>query len=254
MKTSHVHTRSREEAWIEADSVFPCDYMHDSARSARAGYDTYFSTSPDVYAWISDLGDRLEVNLPDGSTVNIWIDEPEEETAADAMTAEEAAEDEAEAFARFQDAVYDALSADLPEDFAETVEEIPADDDAAETVEAMHAAERMTAEALYTPEVCQRVTVCVDGRHPHNADERRVYEALKRGQAGIEFDILQRYADTHNLAWGGISSAKAHYFPGYDGGDGHFIVSGYISARIGEELSFLSSCAAVLAQSAAERR
>ena len=31
-------------------------------------------------AWISDLGNRLEVNLPDGKSVNIWIQAPAEAT------------------------------------------------------------------------------------------------------------------------------------------------------------------------------
>ena len=40
-------------------------------------------------AWISDLGDRLEINLENGETVNIWIDEePEfsESEIADALS------------------------------------------------------------------------------------------------------------------------------------------------------------------------
>ncbi len=31
-------------------------------------------------AWISDLGNRLEVNLPDGESANIWIQAPAEAT------------------------------------------------------------------------------------------------------------------------------------------------------------------------------
>ena len=41
----------------------------------NAGYDIYHSTASGVNAWISDLGDRLEVNLENGETVSIWIDE-----------------------------------------------------------------------------------------------------------------------------------------------------------------------------------
>ena len=75
MKTRHITTNSVEEAWNVANELFPCDYLHDSDRSRRAGYDIYFSTCDSVIAWISDLGDRLEVNLPDGSSVNVWIEE-----------------------------------------------------------------------------------------------------------------------------------------------------------------------------------
>lgn len=70
----------KKAAWAIADDLFPSDYVHDSSRSQRAGYDVYMSTFPGMDAWISDLGDRLEVNLPDGQTINVWIEE--NETAA----------------------------------------------------------------------------------------------------------------------------------------------------------------------------
>lgn len=70
--------KSVTEAWEKANEIFPTDYMHDSDCSRRAGYDIYWSTRPGYNAWISDLGDRLEVNLPNGESVNIWIEaEPE---------------------------------------------------------------------------------------------------------------------------------------------------------------------------------
>lgn len=67
---------SVSEAWEYADQIFPSDYEYDPAASARAGYPVYASTA-DSGAWISDLGDRLEVNLADGQTVNIWVQTPE---------------------------------------------------------------------------------------------------------------------------------------------------------------------------------
>ena len=70
-----MKVRNKQEAWNKADVIFPTDYMKDEARSARAGYDIYFSTADGTYAWICDLGNRLEVNLPTGETVNIWIEE-----------------------------------------------------------------------------------------------------------------------------------------------------------------------------------
>lgn len=72
--------KSKEEAWKKVNEIFPTDYMHDSDCSHRAGYDIYWSTLPGCNAWISDLNDRLEVNLPDGSSVNIWIEEEPEFT------------------------------------------------------------------------------------------------------------------------------------------------------------------------------
>lgn len=65
---------SRREAWKLADEAFPTDYMKDERASLRAGYDIYYSTAEGVNAWISDLGDRLEVNI-EHETFNIWIEE-----------------------------------------------------------------------------------------------------------------------------------------------------------------------------------
>ena len=83
-----MKAKSMKEAWKIADSIFNTDYIKDERRSNNAGYDIYHSTAFGVNAWISDLGDRLEVNLENGETVNIWIDsEPEfaEYQLADAL-------------------------------------------------------------------------------------------------------------------------------------------------------------------------
>ena len=66
---------NREQAWTIADEIFPTDYMKNEAKSLKAGYDIYESTAESVFAWISDLNDRLEVNLDNGKTITIWIDE-----------------------------------------------------------------------------------------------------------------------------------------------------------------------------------
>lgn len=68
-----MKVKSIGAAWRAAVEIFPTDYERSSERSAAAGYDIYTSTVEGVAAWISDLGDRLEVNLSDGETVNIWI-------------------------------------------------------------------------------------------------------------------------------------------------------------------------------------
>lgn len=70
-----MKVKSVKEAWSKADVIFPTDYAKDEVKSERAGYPIYYSTASGVHAWISDLGNRLEVNLEDGSTVNIWIEE-----------------------------------------------------------------------------------------------------------------------------------------------------------------------------------
>lgn len=70
-----MEVNSRKQAWIEADKLFPTDYIKDAEKSDAAGYDIYYSTCDGVNAWISDLEDRLEINLATGETVNIWIEE-----------------------------------------------------------------------------------------------------------------------------------------------------------------------------------
>lgn len=70
-----MKANSRGQAWREADNLFPTDYIKDEKKSENAGYDIYCSTCDGVNAWISDLDDRLEINLATGETVNIWIEE-----------------------------------------------------------------------------------------------------------------------------------------------------------------------------------
>ena len=77
---------SIRDAWAEVQKIFPTRYEHDANRSERAGYPIYYSTASDVNAWISDLGNRLEVNLPDGKSVDIWIQSPVEATATSNST------------------------------------------------------------------------------------------------------------------------------------------------------------------------
>ena len=69
---------SIRDAWAEVRKIFPTDYEYSIERSERAGYPIYYSKASGVNAWISDLGNRLEVNLPDGKSVSIWIEAPEE--------------------------------------------------------------------------------------------------------------------------------------------------------------------------------
>lgn len=72
-----MRVKDRSAAWQEVDKIFPGDYELDEQRSERAGYKVYWSSREGLNAWISDLETRLEVNLPDTTTV-IWINsEPE---------------------------------------------------------------------------------------------------------------------------------------------------------------------------------
>lgn len=71
---------NREEAWREANRLFPTDYEQDARSSQNAGYPIYESTSSTNRSWISDLGNRLELNIWGDNgveSINIWIeDEP----------------------------------------------------------------------------------------------------------------------------------------------------------------------------------
>ncbi len=79
------------EAWAKVNEVFPTDYSEDIAASERAGYKIYRS-SINHYDYICDLGDRLEVNLCDGTTVNIWVEAEEVKTVEKAETESEVRE------------------------------------------------------------------------------------------------------------------------------------------------------------------
>ena len=215
---------SVREAWSKANEIFPTDYEHDTDCTRRAGYGIYWSTRPGCTAWISDLGNRLEVNLPNGESVNIWIEEPEtvEETTESAKSAES-------------------------EYTAPTAEEV------AQMVEATKTAQSMTVEAIYTPEVCQRVTLCIDGNYG-SEDEKRVYEAIRAGHPTICMELVTRYAETHGIKWGGIFGCKADHIEHGKTGRGHYIVTGFISGRIGYEIDFCANCADILRESAEAHR
>ncbi len=86
--TKHYTVKSITEAWSKANEIFPTDYERDAGRSSRSGYPVYSSTADGHwYDYICDLGDRLELNLSNGDTVNIWIKadeaEPSEPTEAE---------------------------------------------------------------------------------------------------------------------------------------------------------------------------
>jgi hypothetical protein len=79
-----MNASSKAQAWEMANKIFPTDYEKDEGSSARAGYDIYrmrgdWCPSENYYNWISDLGNRLEINLANGETVNIWIEEEKPE-------------------------------------------------------------------------------------------------------------------------------------------------------------------------------
>ena len=81
-----MKVNSREEAWKLVNRLFPTDYEKDDISSENAGYSIYKSTADNNDSWISDLGNRLEMNAVNESgtidTMNIWIEEKETKTMA----------------------------------------------------------------------------------------------------------------------------------------------------------------------------
>lgn len=93
-KVTNIHVKDSCDAFNVAARFMPGDWEDDRQASARAGYPVYRCYGEGLYYnYICDLGNRLEVNLGDGSTVNVWIDEDagEDFTAAPAAAAAPAA-------------------------------------------------------------------------------------------------------------------------------------------------------------------
>lgn len=67
----------KKEAWEYVNAAFPTDYTENTIKTKNAGYPIYDSNLGDDHGWISDLGDRLEINFADGSTENVWIEKPD---------------------------------------------------------------------------------------------------------------------------------------------------------------------------------
>ncbi len=78
----HIEVKTMQEAWNMVDQIFPTDYEEDPQSRERAGYPVYRSTV-EYYDYICDLNDRLEINLKDGRTINIWVVADEEPKTPD---------------------------------------------------------------------------------------------------------------------------------------------------------------------------
>ena len=80
-----MKVKNTAEAWEIANRIFQTDYTKDETSSARAGYPVYRS-GINHYDYICDLGDRLEINLHNGETLNIWIESENEKADENEMT------------------------------------------------------------------------------------------------------------------------------------------------------------------------
>lgn len=85
-KVRVMKVNSTREAWEIANILFPTDYKKSHRGSEAAGYDIYASTAKYNESWISDLGNRLEVNVVsekgEVNTTNIWIEGKETKALA----------------------------------------------------------------------------------------------------------------------------------------------------------------------------
>lgn len=63
-----------EQAWMEAEKFIPV-YMKDYEASKNAGYDIFVNLEK-KHEYICDLGCRLELNLANGKSTCIWIEQP----------------------------------------------------------------------------------------------------------------------------------------------------------------------------------
>ena len=66
-----IKVRNREEAWQEANRLFPTDYEKDERASQNAGYPIYMSTAEGENSWISDLNCTLELNIHNKKTKGV---------------------------------------------------------------------------------------------------------------------------------------------------------------------------------------
>ena len=72
-----MKVKNIQQAWIEVHKLIDEDnLMKDYEATERAGYDIYRDYK-EHYNYVCCLGDRLEVNLANGKSINIWIEHPE---------------------------------------------------------------------------------------------------------------------------------------------------------------------------------
>lgn len=103
-KFEKITVENYEQAWVKAAEILGCNFYYDKVASEDAGYPVHKGDSV-ATCWISDLGNRLEVNKADFTTVNIWIEEEKLYTAAEVSQIITNAKRELEAIEKIIDAV-----------------------------------------------------------------------------------------------------------------------------------------------------
>ena len=104
-KFEKITVENYEQAWVKAAEILGCSFYYDKVASEGAGYPVHKGDSV-ATCWISDLGNRLEVNKADFTTVNVWIEEKEKlYTATEVRQIITSAKRELEAIEKIIDAV-----------------------------------------------------------------------------------------------------------------------------------------------------
>ena len=197
--TKNYTVKSTTEAWNKANEIFPTDYECDDQRSERAGYPVYSSTAEGHwYDYICDLGDRLELNLSNGDTVNIWVEA--DETEADDQPTE----------TEIQQMVADAHTADEA---------------------------GKSGWCHLEPKPATIYSFCVmHTDYDHNKAEHDFAEALNRSddwtKNRLASDYVSAWCDANNVPWGSIEIFhKPYKYDHHNKGNYHFTFDAIVTMR-----------------------
>ena len=199
--TKHYTVQSATEAWNKANEIFPTDYERDAGRSSRSGYPVYSSTADGHwYDYICDLGDRLELNLSNGDTVNIWIK----------------ADDEAEPTSELTEAEIQQMVADI------------------------HVAKEAgkTGWMNIEPQAATIYHFCaMHTDYDSNAAEHAMAEALDRSDESMRVRLASDYAsawcDANGILWGSIEIFhKPYKYSHHSAGNYHYVFTAIVTPRI----------------------
>ena len=70
-----IRVSNISEAWELARALTGEDFELNKYSSENAGYRIYTSIDAESLTYVSDLGERLEINFEGGKSRNIWIEE-----------------------------------------------------------------------------------------------------------------------------------------------------------------------------------
>ena len=182
---------TKEEAWKHVQKIFPTEYAKDEEATEYAGYPIYRSTVEGYWwNWICDLGNCLEVNLMDGTTIRVYIAE-KEEAEDGGMTDEEA---------------------------LESVNRIKAAKSVGNSISPM-----------FGEQAAIKLTFCVDGDVSGSEVEKKVYEGLRRGDSWLASDLVEAYCNKRQIPWKTITIANTQHYAHGRMGAGHYIIDAIVT-------------------------